>query len=68
MAISINEPVVNLTGRYPIGKAAEILGMSRGTLRKYSDLGLIKTGHRRTGKQERFFLGSDLLHFWRTQA
>ena len=65
--MTITEPVVSLTGRYPIGKAAEILGVSRGTLRKYSDLGLIKTGHRRTGKMERFFLGSDILHFWRTK-
>ena len=49
------EPEVSLTGRYPIGQAAEILGVSRNTLRKYSDLGMIKTGHRRTGKMERFF-------------
>lgn len=62
------EPEVSLTGRYPIGQAAEILGVSRNTLRKYSDLGMIKTGHRRTGKMERFFLGSEILRFWRIQA
>jgi len=55
---------VNESGRYPIGEAAKILGIHRNTLRKYTDEGMIKCGFRReSGK--RFYLGSELLRFWR---
>jgi len=53
------------TGRYPIGKAADALGISRNTLRKYADTGDIRCGvSRRNGRA--VFRGIDLIHFWQT--
>ena len=59
------EPKVSTSGRYPIGQAAQILGVHRNTLRRYNDQGLIKSGSRRIGRMDRFFLGSEILRFWR---
>ena len=59
------EPRVSASGRYPIGQAAQILGVHRNTLRRYNDQGLIKSGNRRFGRMEKFFLGSEILRFWR---
>lgn len=61
------EPTVALTARYPIGQAADLLGIHRNTLRRYSDEGLIKFGNRRFGRMERFYLGSEIIRFWRSQ-
>lgn len=61
------EPKVSPEGRYPIGEAALLLGIDRSTLRRYSDNGLIKTGIRNVGRGKRFFLGKEILRFWRQQ-
>lgn len=60
------EPQVSLTGRYSIGEASAILGINRGTLRRYTDAGYIKCGFRRVSAR-RFYLGSEILRFWRAQ-
>ncbi len=60
------EPQVSLTGRYSIGEASAILGINRGTLLRYTYAGHIKCGFRRVSAR-RFYLGSEILRFWRAQ-
>ncbi len=60
------EPQVSLTGRYSIGEASAILGINRSTLRRYTNAGYIKCGFRRESAR-RFYLGSEILRFWRAQ-
>lgn len=52
------------TGRYPIGKAADLLGISRNTLRSHAKSGMIKSGISRNGRL--VFRGIDLITFWKT--
>ncbi len=63
-------PQVALNSRYSIGEAAKILGIDRGTLRRYADRGSrnggINYGIRRSNGR-RFFTGRDLLTFWNQQ-
>ncbi|MGM9759302.1 MAG: MerR family DNA-binding transcriptional regulator [Parabacteroides sp.] len=62
----VDEPVVKPAGRYGAIEAAKVLGIHRNTLRNYTEQGLIKFGVRRsTGRK--FYLGSDLLKFWKAQ-
>ena len=35
------EPNIDMNGRYPIGKAASLLGIDRSTLRRHTDMGLV---------------------------
>lgn len=65
--MSTTEPKVEMNGRYPIGQAAALLGIHRNTLRRYNDEGYIKSGNRRVGRCVRFFLGSEILRFWKSQ-
>lgn len=65
--ITAIEPQVALNGRYSIGQAAALLGIHRNTLRRYNDNGYIKNGVRKAGGNRRFFLGSEILRFWRAQ-
>lgn len=58
------EPDVSATGRYSIGEAAKLLGLCRDTLRKHSDAGLIKYGIHRSNMRK-FYLGSEILRYWR---
>lgn len=60
------EPAVAATGRYNITQAAEILGVNRATLRRYTNNGLIKCGFRRESARK-FYLGSEILRFWKAQ-
>lgn len=50
--------------RYPIGKAAKLLGIHRDTLRKKADDGLIKYGISRDNMRK-FFLGSEINRYWK---
>ena len=61
-----HEPRVAATDRYTITQAAELLGIHRNTLGRYSMQGLIKCGFRRpTGRK--FFTGREILRFWNAQ-
>ncbi len=60
------EPNVSPTGRYPIGMAAKLLGIHRNTLRQYTEAGMIKCGFRRKGRPMRFYMGSELMRFWKS--
>ena len=51
------------SGRYPIGKAADILGIDRSTLLRHTKQGLIKCGFSRANARK-FYLGKELLRYW----
>ena len=59
------EPKVNPNGRYPIGEAAKLLGIDRGTLRRYTNQREIKCGYGRLNKRK-FYYGHEIIRFWRT--
>lgn len=67
----IIEPQIPDNARYPIGMAAQVLGLNRCTLRKKTKEGLIKCGHRRMGKKietcRKFYIGAEIKRFWRSQ-
>ncbi|MBQ8714293.1 MAG: helix-turn-helix domain-containing protein [Prevotella sp.] len=61
------EPVVSLSARYTIAQTAKLLGMSRNTIRKYTEIGELKSiTHKSTGKT--LYEGISILKFWRTKA
>lgn len=59
-------PQVNLNAHYSTKEAAALLGIHRNSLRTYSDNGLIKFGRRKLGRKDKFFLGKDIVKFWKT--
>lgn len=60
----VNEcPKVADSARFTIGKAAEVLGIHRGTLREHAEQGFIKYGiSRQNGRK--FFKGSEIKRYW----
>ena len=60
------EPQVSLTGRYSVSEASVLLGIHRNTLRNYTDNGSIKCGYRKPTARK-FYLGSEILRFWKAQ-
>ena len=58
------EPTCPDTARYPIGKAAELLGIHRNTLRRYTDEMRIRCIRRPSGKT--YYTGKELRRLWRT--
>lgn len=59
------EPKVNKEGRYSVTETCKLLGIHRNSLRKYTELGLIKCDLRKqTGRK--FYLGHEIIRFWRT--
>lgn len=65
--ITTEEPKVTLTGMYNVMQAAQALGIHRNTLSKYTECGFIKCHFRRNTKQK-FYLGADIMRFWRAQC
>ena len=63
-AMTIEEPNVSANSRYDINAACTLLGVSRKTLGKYTSAGLIKCGIRACNGRK-FYLGSELLRFWK---
>lgn len=62
--MTAEEPKVTETGRYNVTETCAILGVHRNTLRRYTELGQIKVGFRRTSARK-FYTGKDILKFWR---
>lgn len=60
------EPSVTVTGRYSVEETCRILTICRDTLRKYTTSGAIKCGFRRENARK-FYLGSEILRFWKAQ-
>lgn len=67
--MTTTEPIIADTARLNASQTARLLDMSRDTLRKYTDEGLIKCGHRRlvskTATPRRFYVGHEIKRFWR---
>ncbi len=60
------EPQLNVAGRYTSAETCRLLGIHRNTLNNYTKAGMIECGYRRATTR-RFYLGSDILKFWRAQ-
>ncbi len=65
--MSIEEPKISDTAKVPIGKAAELLEISRNTLRRHTDNGYIRCGYNRVNKR-RFYTGAEIKRYWRAHA
>lgn len=66
LSIVDTEPQVADNGRYNVAKACQVLGISRKTLYKYCELGLISYGIRKANGRK-FFIGSAIKKLWRAQ-
>lgn len=65
--MSSSEPKTEPNSRYSIKETSELLGISRNTLRKYTDAGSIRCGfHKHTMKK--FYTGLEITKFWRLQV
>lgn len=64
--ITAIEPQVSETGRYSVTETCKILGIHRNSLKKYTELGLIKCGFRKHAARK-FYAGREILKFWRAQ-
>lgn len=62
--MGIEEPKISDAARLPIGQAAELLGISRDTLRKHTNSGYIRCNFNRVNKR-RFYTGKELKRYWR---
>lgn len=60
------EPKVSLNARYSINQACGLLGVHRNTLLNYTNEGKIRFGVRR-GTSRKFYLGSEIVRFWKAQ-
>lgn len=60
------EPRISESGRYSVTQTCAILGINRKTLQKYTERALIKCGYRRTNYRK-FYLGREIVRFWRAQ-
>ena len=61
------EPAVIPDARYTIGQTVRLLGMSRNTVKKYTDSGQLRhIVHKATGKK--LYMGRAITLFWRTMA
>ena len=58
------EPNVLLNGQYSIKETCKALGISRETLRKYTDQGYINVKHR-VANLRPFYVGKDIIRFWK---
>lgn len=64
MAITCDEPKVIATSRYSVGETCELLGITRKTLAKYTNCGLIDCGFRKA-TMKKFYTGLSIISFWR---
>lgn len=65
--ITAIEPNVSLTGRYSITETANLLGIHRNTLRKYTMDNLIRCSYRR-GTFRPFYTGREILRFFKAEV
>ena len=60
------EPKICMAGRYSIEETCNLLGVHRHTLRRYTEKGKIRCGVRRATSRK-FYLGSEILRFWKAE-
>lgn len=65
MAITSSEPNVVATSRYSIRETCELLGITRKTLLKYTNLGIIECGFRKA-TMRKYYTGLAITRFWRS--
>ena len=58
------QPQLNMQGRYTVRETCDYLGISRETLRRHTIKGHIKVKYRRSNGRP-YYIGSDILTFWR---
>lgn len=61
--MTTERPTVSLTGRYPIGKAAALLGVHRDTLRARIKDGTVRCEFREDNLRK-IITGREILKFW----
>ena len=66
MMMTNTEPSVNAASRYSINETAALLGITRGTLRKYTNLCYIRCGYHKPTLRK-FYTGLEIVRFWRSQ-
>ncbi len=66
MTMTTEEPKVSMNARFTITQTCAILGIHRNTLLKYTSLGAIRHGVRRSTAQK-FYTGSEIIRFWKSQ-
>ncbi len=64
MAMTTEEPKVRPDGRYSVKETCQALGISRETLRRYTNAGAIIVKHRRVNMRP-FYTGANILSLWR---
>lgn len=64
--ITSEEPKVSQTGRYSVTETCGILNISRVTLYRLTNSRFIRCGYRRESGRK-FYLGSEILRFWKAQ-
>lgn len=62
-----DEPIVNATSRYSVNETCALLGISRKTLKKYTDLALIDCGFRKATLRK-YYTGLAIMKFWRASV
>lgn len=70
MTMTTEEPKVSLSGRYSINDTCKLLGICRDSLAKYThETCEIACGWRTIGgKMRKYYLGSEILRFWRAHV
>ena len=61
MAMTSERPTCRPMGRYCQAQAAAIMGVSRQTIRRWTNLGKLKAS---VGKDRLYYRGRDLLQYW----
>lgn len=61
-----SEPKVVLNYQYSIAETCEFLGVHRESLRRYTRDGKIRCSFHRSNKRK-FYLGSEILRFWKSK-
>ena len=62
----VEQPIVRPNARYTVTETCNLLGIHRNTLRRYTMMGRIKLGVRKSTARK-FYLGSEILNFWTRQ-
>ena len=65
--MTIVEPKIPDQARVPIGKAADILGISRETLRRHTNNGRVRCRFNEATKR-RYYMGRELKRYWRENS
>lgn len=57
-------PDIDLNGSYTVGQVCKVLCIHRNTLRRYTEIGVIKC-YRSKQSGRKFYSGREILRFWK---